>query len=122
MLIHCEKPHKKKPQKVSPLVSQIVFGGPSLDHIKAVKWGREHEKDAREDFVRTTSPRHANFSVKTCGLIVHKDFPYIATCPDRIVLCECCEKAVVEFKCPFKTKGKSVNESFKETDFLGESD
>ena len=111
-----------KKQKVSPLVSQIVFGGPSLDHIEAVKWGREHEKDAREDFVRTTSPRHANFSVKTCGLIVHKDFPYIAASPDGIVLCECCEKAVVEFKCPFKIKGKNVNESFKETDFLGESD
>ena len=70
-----------KKQKVSPLVSEIVFGGPPLDHIEAVKWGREHEKNAREDFVRTISPRHVNFTVKTCGLHVCKEFPYIAASP-----------------------------------------
>ena len=112
----------KKKQKTSPLVSQIVFGGPSLDHIEAVKWGREHEKEAREDFVRTRSPKHENFSVKTCGLFVHQDFSYIAASPDGIAQCECCEKHVVEFKCPFKIKGVSVDESFKETDFLEERD
>ena len=111
-----------KKQKTSPLVSQIVFGGPSLDHIEAVKWGREHETDARESFVRTTSPKHKNSSVKTCGLFVHKDFPYIAASPDGITMCECCGRNVVEFKCPFKIKGKSVDESFKETDFLEERD
>ena len=33
-----------KKQKVSPLVSQIVFGGPSLDHIEAVKWGENTKR------------------------------------------------------------------------------
>ena len=111
-----------KKQKTSPLVSQIVYGVQSLDHIEAVKWGRDHEKDAREDFVRITSPKHNNFCLKTCGLFVHKDFPYIAASPDGITLCECCEKSVVEFKCPFKIKGKSVIDAFKETDFLEERD
>ena len=107
-----------KKQKVSPLVSEIVFGGPPLDHIEAVKWGREHEKNAREDFVRTISPRHENFTVKTSGLHVCKEFPYIAASPDGIVDCECCGKAVLELKCPYKIKGQNIIESFKETDFL----
>ena len=46
--IYCEKSIEKK-KKTSPLVSQIVYGGQSLDHIEAVKWGRDNEKDARED-------------------------------------------------------------------------
>ena len=32
------------------------------------------------------------------------------------------EKSVVEFKCPYKIKGKSVIDAFKETDFLEERD
>ena len=33
-----------KKQKISPLVSEIVFGGPPRDPIEAVKRIREHKK------------------------------------------------------------------------------
>ena len=82
--VFCEKSIEKPNTKTntSPLVFKIVYGGHSLDHIEPVKWGRDHEKDAREDFVRTTSPKLKNFCLKTCGLFVHKYFPYIAASPD----------------------------------------
>ena len=83
------KPSKK--QKVSPLVAEIVYGGPALDHLEAIKWGVEHEQDAKEAFYRSVSPNHRNFSIKQCGLHVHKDMPYIAASPDGIAVCDCCD-------------------------------
>ena len=104
------KPTKK--QKVSPLVAEIVYGGPALDHLEAIKWGVEHEQDAKEAFYRSVSPNHRNFSIKQCGLHVHKDMPYIAASPDGIAVCDCCDRSVIEFKCPFKIKGKTVHEAY----------
>ena len=46
--------------------------------------------------------------------------PYIAASPDGIAVCDCCDRSVIEFKCPFKIRGKTVHEAYKETDFMEE--
>ena len=46
--------------------------------------------------------------------------PFIAASPDGIAVCDCCDRSVIEFKCPFKIRGKTVHEAYKETDFMEE--
>ena len=64
----------------------------------------DHEQDTREAYYRSVSSAHRNFSIKQCGLHVHKDLPYIAASPDGIAVCDCCDKSVIEYKCRFKIK------------------
>lgn len=51
---------------------------------------------------------HVNFVCTLTGLIVSTTHPYLAASPDRIFTCDCCERGVVEIKCPFSLKGQDV--------------
>ena len=45
--------------------------------------------------------KHQQFVARDSGLVVHKDYPYIAASPDLVVSCTCCGDGLCEIKCPF---------------------
>ena len=47
---------------------------------------------------------HQDFCVIESGLIIHKDYPFIAASPDGVVNCLCCGSGCVEVKYPYKYK------------------
>ena len=47
---------------------------------------------------------HYEFDCFCSGLVISKDYPFIAATPDAFRQCACCGKGVVEIKCPYCTK------------------
>lgn len=43
---------------------------------------------------------HSNFTMQKIGLLINKDFAFIAATPDSVVSCNCCEEGICEVKCP----------------------
>lgn len=109
---------KNKITKTTPLVAKVLGKTSNIDHVPAIKYGRAHENTARNLFLALESPKHRNFKVEHCGLIVKADRPYIAASPDGIVSCLCCTKQVLEIKCPFSLANKSVVDGWKNLDYL----
>ena len=64
--------------------------------IPALRWGREHEDIARQQYVTSTKDQHCNFSVRMSGLVIKPGLPYLGVSPDGIISCDCCGKGVLE--------------------------
>lgn len=72
--------------------------------IPALKWGRECENQARDEYKAAMKAKHDRFSVIASGLWLNNDYVYIGATPDGLVSCKCCGEGLLEIKCPFKYK------------------
>lgn len=107
-----------KPQ-TTPLLIKLTRPE-NLDHVAAIKWGRENEHNARQAFFSETSPQHQNPKLCICGLRAVATAPFLAASADNLFNCSCCGKFCVELKCPFSIRKKAVQEGFKDLDYLEE--
>ena len=79
----------------------------SSENVPALKWGREKEDEARQDYISHMSVKHVDFVVRPCGLVVDPKYPYLGASPDGFVSCSCCGCGLLEIKCPFKFRDHS---------------
>ena len=112
----------KKTQKTTPLVAKILGKGRDLSHLHPIQWGRESENKAKEKFIQMEFLKHRSFTVKESGLVIHPQFPYVAASPDGICVCKCCPDMVLEIKCPYSIRDKTIDDGWKTTDFLEKVD
>ena len=69
-------------------------------NIPALKYGREMEINAVNEFQKMHGISHKNIKVEECGLFLLPEKPFIGCSPDRIVF-SCCGKSCLEIKCPY---------------------
>ena len=62
--------------------------------------------------------RHADFSLSVSGLVANPAWPFLGASPNGIINCTCCGMGVLEIKCPFTCKERSVLDASKERFFL----
>ncbi len=62
----------------------------------ATSWGCQHEKDALEQYQKTSLHDKAN--VYPSGFFISSDYPYFGASPDGIVHCFCCGSGICEVK------------------------
>jgi hypothetical protein len=88
----------------------------------AITWGRENEINALTLYKRIYSDSnavtnlkplsdiliHQNLKVEKLGLCIDYEKPWYAASPDGSVYCTCCGHGVLEIKCPFSLKDKSL--------------
>ena len=74
----------------------------------ATRWGCEHEKTARDAYLKNVVKNHLNVSVADRGLVIHPQYPHLGASPDGFIKCHCCGYGVIEVKCPFSC----INRSF----------
>ena len=79
------------------LVKCILYSNGNISHKKEIRWGRENEHVARQDYMKKTG----NF-VRQCGLFVHVNDPWLAASPDGIVLAKDGTQGLLEIKCLYK--------------------
>jgi hypothetical protein len=84
------------------MASALWKPGVDLGHIRAIKWGQDHEDDARKQYKAATKSK-----VEECGLFVSKKNPIFAVSPDGIIPFS---KCLLEIKCPFSLKECDVTE------------
>ena len=78
---------------------------------EAVENGRKFESVARQQYIEHMRKTHVSFQCKETGVMVFKEFPFIAASPDGVVECKCCSKGLVEIKCPFKFQNEQLQEA-----------
>jgi hypothetical protein len=67
--------------------------GPDLSRVVAIKWGRDHEKDAILAYEMTYG------KTTKCGFFISKTKPFIGASPDALR-----SQVVIEVKCPYVLK------------------
>eukprot|EP00112_Aurelia_sp_Birch-Aquarium-sp1_P012979 Seg2734.3 transcript_id=Seg2734.3/GoldUCD/mRNA.D3Y31 product="hypothetical protein" protein_id=Seg2734.3/GoldUCD/D3Y31 len=77
-----------------------------------LQYGRDNESEARKEYKKLMTTTHSNSKLQTSGLQVCTKHPYIAASPDNIRSCKCCQKGIVEYKCPYKNRNKHPRAAF----------
>lgn len=91
-----------KPSSIVNLVKKMMQYEDKELSVPAVLWGKQMEVTARQRYLSDMKSTHKNFKLKTVGLTVKADQPYLAASPDGVWSCDCCGSGVLEIKCPFK--------------------
>ena len=70
--------------------------------LTAMRWGQEHEQDARDTYKKT----YPSSTVTKSGLVIDKDHGWLACSPDDLVTDPSARDplGVVEYKCPYSAK------------------
>ena len=115
--------YPSKKLNLTSLVSNImgIQSRNHLQHVPAVKWGRDHEEQALKAFYSSEATKHHNFKLEKTGLIIDQNRPWLAASPDSILTCKCHGTSVIEIKCPFSIKDSSVTEGATKCSFLDTS-
>lgn len=72
-----------------------MSGEYNIDGVKAVQWGRDHEKQAIKEFEEATQ-----YKVVPTGVWLHKS-GLLGASPDGLIIEE---NAIIEVKCPFSMR------------------
>ena len=119
----------EKPSK--SLLSRLCQSNKQNLNVPALQWGREHEAEAialyenvygDPNFITslksvTDTYVHEQLEVDNLGLCVSVEKPWYAASPDALVLCACCGYRVLEVKCPYSLRYKSLKEEIQKGDF-----
>ncbi|CAC5403623.1 unnamed protein product [Mytilus coruscus] len=99
-------------EQTSPdnLVRRVCgYNSYDLSRKDAVRWGIEHEDEARVAYISHQKTTHINFECKLAGYFVNSKHPFVGASPDGIITCDCCGKGTLEVKCPFKHKDTPID-------------
>ena len=86
---------------------QSILERKYISKIPAIKWGIDHECEARKVYVRKMKETHQFFKVELAGLCVNPLSPHLGASSDGLVSCSCCDSCglgVLEVKCPFSVR------------------
>ena len=75
---------------------------------KATEWGKTNEPVARQEYIKLNAKDYKKLNVVETELFVSCKNPIFGASPDGIVSCECHESGLLETKCPWTHKDKSV--------------
>ena len=89
------------------LVKKVMqYDQTQTSRIPALKWGVDHEDQAREDYIDLMKQHHEGFECHPAGLTVNPKYPHLGASPDGMVSCVCCGSGLLEIKCPYKHRDK----------------
>ncbi|XP_040358542.1 uncharacterized protein LOC121047403 [Ixodes scapularis] len=80
-------------------LSNAVLGKTKCRATNDMKRGLLLEPEARTLF-QEKNASHVDLDVKESGLFLSQSHPFLGASPDGIVSCSCCEKRLIEIKCP----------------------
>ena len=84
---------------------QSILERKDLSKMPAVKWGIDHESEARDAYITAMQEKHQSFEFQMAGLYINPLSPHLGASPDGLVSCSCCSgSGVLEIKCPFSVK------------------
>ena len=61
----------------------------TVPHVKAIKYGREHQGLVRTCYENLQKCRHRNFEIQLTGCHIDARFPGLGANPDALANCDC---------------------------------
>lgn len=68
----------------------------------AIKWGKTKEEIAIREYQNLMQKHNPGFVVRQSGLVINPAYPTLGATPDGVTECPCCDKGLLEVKCPYK--------------------
>ncbi|XP_077063316.1 uncharacterized protein LOC143715422 isoform X2 [Siphateles boraxobius] len=133
-----------KANRAVSLIKRICYPRSSQFSTEATRWGQVNEERARANYISMMQDQHGDFQVyqqvinictahqylftvylytlytfqfKASGFVINPDLPWIGATPDGQVTCTCHGEGVLEIKCPFNSRDRSLNESCRDSSF-----
>ena len=78
--------HIASSSRTYPITSITQYSG-NIDHVPALRWGRENEDRAREAYTTRIQLEHQGVCTPCCGLVVNPKYPFLGVSPDGILSC-----------------------------------
>ncbi|KAI5630711.1 yqaJ-like viral recombinase domain-containing protein [Phthorimaea operculella] len=95
---------KRRPNLNSaPLVKSLLYSY-SLDHVPAIKHGKENEETAIQQL-----SRQENINIEKCGLFIDEDHCFLGASPDGLY-----KDGIVEIKCPISIHGMDIDDAINQ--------
>ncbi|XP_076080580.1 uncharacterized protein LOC143051582 [Mytilus galloprovincialis] len=115
----------RKKADVDKLVQSFSKPGKVINAAPLI-WGRKHEPIARKKYIAHRRLKYGEkIFVKECGIFLCDKFGFLGASPDGLVK-KCTklgeEKCVLEIKCPWKWRMKTIREACASKDFFLETD
>ena len=106
--------HTDITQPSQSLIKSVCY--PEKNQFKscAIIWGCEHDVSALEAYKQKEGNHHIDFSISKSGFCVHHLYPFMSASPDGIMA----GKGVLEIKCPYSCRDKSLLERVESRFFL----
>jgi len=101
-------------ESCTSLLNDLVSEAKDLDHVAAIAWGRKKENTARMMYTRVERKKHIGLTVRTTGLFISGENPFLGCSPDGIVSCRCKsqhEDRLIEIKCPHSRRLSTPKEA-----------
>ena len=99
------------------LIKAICYPEAFSFSSKATRLGQKQEKLALSRYENSQSQHHESLKISASGLILNPKWPFLGASPNGIVNCSCCSKGILEIKCPYKHRGKSIMQATADKDF-----
>lgn len=84
----------------------------------AMVYGQMTEELAKNKLKVLLEDQHVNAEVLPTGLLIDRQYGFLGASPDGMVICDCCDSALLEIKCPQKGIGLSVKDIEKKNFYL----
>ena len=93
------------------LIKEICYSNSKIFFAKQTKWGCDHAKNAKVQYIKKMSEKYTNFQWHDSGLSINPAFPYLGASPDGRATCECFEDTckLVEIKCPHCQRNEEIS-------------
>ncbi|KAK1875799.1 Ubiquitin-conjugating enzyme E2 D2 [Dissostichus eleginoides] len=99
-----------KTESSSSLIKRVCYP-------RSSQWGLQNEDTAKKSYLVAMQDHHEDINVAASGLILNPELPWIGASPDGVVTCACHEPGILEIKCPFSAKDRSLLECTKDSRF-----
>ncbi|KAJ4944639.1 hypothetical protein JOQ06_013182 [Pogonophryne albipinna] len=106
-----------KTESSSSLIKRVCYPRSSQFSTEATRWGLQNEDTAIKSYLVAMQDHHEDINVAASGLILNPELPWIGASPDGVVTCACHEPGILEMKCPFSAKDRSLLECTKDSRF-----
>ncbi|XP_039343718.1 uncharacterized protein LOC120371697 [Mauremys reevesii] len=120
-IANCKFVNGKSSEVPQSYLKDVVSSGSKMQ-TPAMSWGTRNEKKAVQAYEELQSRRTGrSVKVEDCGLFIHPEKEWLAASPDGIVR-EAGTEKLLEVKCPYKHRDKTVKEACKDKAFCLEVD
>lgn len=76
-----------------------------------MKYGQMAEELAKKQLKNLLEEQHVNAQLIDTDFLIDSQYGFLGATPDGMVICDCCDSALIEIKCPFKGIGLSVKKN-----------
>lgn len=101
----------KRKKKVNETFLKSIIS-PRQFSSAATRYGTKNEVNGKQEYLHLRPTAHLH----DCGLVVNPNFSFLGASPDAKV-CDNGEIGILEVKCPFNAKNKTIVEALEDTKF-----